>query len=146
MKNNLIRATIDGVANSFCLLFIGQLLISPVSLHLNFFTSIGIAILASFIISIIFFLLIVRANRIKNIIVFCTASTFLFSIVSLLHLVFNIRYFPVRETTAADGLVIMFTLGTYLLFSLLLKIVVIVILALKYNIKGSSKTADGFSS
>ncbi len=141
-RKNFLKALLVAFVQGLCLGFINTYIVSNFSINKSFEHYMLISICLSICVSCCLYLLFHNENKKKVIISAYLISALIYVVFLLIALVVNISaptaIFPLRETNAADGIIILFVDGAYIILSCLLKAVAFFALL----IKNRRKTGD----
>lgn len=131
-KKRILNAFIDGIIQSFLVFFAGvfPVLLNVPSLSLTQYLLLGA--LTGLFSAVVFFILAQKESNKRRIIQFSLFCVLWFVLCTVILLIIwsslPVGCLPLRELNNADGLLILFTQGSYILSSLILRLCIFLIL------------------
>lgn len=120
-KGLFYKASIDGIISGIILNIILDFSLSSCAKDFLVFEFISLGAIAAILVSVFFFLLIKGIMTFRGGLFFGIISTILCAITIVLHIMLPVDFFPMREATTGDGMLILAMASIYLFLSLILK-------------------------
>lgn len=148
-KRIFIIAVFDSFIQSLLLVCLGTFSISVYSSKLSLNQYLLIGVLSAILSAVVYVVVMLKESNNKKLVCFLLLGLlcFVLSMVLMLAIliIFKFNFIPLREVNNADGILILYTTGCYILVSFILRLCAFVISIIK-NIRTKTKnTGNGFS-
>lgn len=135
VKKYFLKALLDGFISSLVLDCLDIFLLSVYASSLSLKQYLLLGVLGAMISSAIYFVFILKESSNKNILRFSLMSIFSFilcmAIMLGIHLTFSIDFLPLREVNNGDGIMLLFTIGSFILSSIVIRFYIFSTLIIK---------------
>ena len=139
MKNFLIKISIKSFIESTLLFIICEFMVSVFFLNQPIEVCFVVSILGAFFSSLVYFLLFIKESNNKVFTIATILSVLLTFIIHVIYFILLIcgylNIFPTRETNSADGLLILISVNTYVLFIMAFNTIVFLFIFIRNFIK-----------
>lgn len=123
-KKTFAISLFDGIFQAFSLILLSEFIISIFIKNPSFVFHLLVSLIFAFFSAIIFFVCISKTHPTKTwFFVLNSTLVFLLSVVLLIicKITFHFSFFTVRETNGADGIIVLFVVATFILFSIIFR-------------------------
>lgn len=138
-KKMILKAILDGFVESLTLICLGLFLVSTYALNLTLNHGLWLGFLGAVICVVVFALLIRKETSNKVIILYFLINIFSFilcyAIMMSIRMVSEFEIFSLRDVNNGDGILLLFVNGCFVLSSLVLRVCVLVVLAIKNKVR-----------
>ncbi len=136
MSKKLIPAILDGVVCSITLQILSEFVISIYSKNLSLYQCLLLSTISSMVCAIIYVSSVFKETKNKTLVILSLISVLsfvLFTIAIIVcYLIFpNYNYFPLREENNGDAILLMFSMGAFILFSIFTRLVVLIVCTIR---------------
>ncbi|MBO5230977.1 MAG: hypothetical protein J6B52_06135 [Clostridia bacterium] len=143
MSKKLIPAILDGVVCSITLQILSEFVISIYSKNLSLYQCLLLSTIISMVCAIIYVSSVSKEAKNKTLVVLSLISVLSFVLFTIAIIVCclifpNYNYFPLREENNGDAILLMFSMGAFILFSIFTRLVVLIVCIIKNNTRDGS--------
>lgn len=140
MNKKLIPAILDGLISSVVLQVLSGFVISIYTQNLSFYQCLFLSAICSMVCATIYVFYVSKELNNKGIVILSLINIlcFAFSTIAIIicYFVFpNLKFFPLREENNGDAVLLMFSIGTFMVFSICIRLIIIIVCTIKNYIR-----------